>query len=127
LRIVKQNESIFIDFKSRLLLVIIFILIVSLENNPLVQLEAILGLSPAPIERFFNIKSLFSGMTEAFHQLVKLEYKKAIDSNIISPLFVIFIIVFLINGRIPVLITKKREIAFFLFVVLLSIVVNIFN
>ena len=62
---VREMQSLFL----RLFLFFLLLLFFSLENNPLVRLEAIIGLSPSPIEKIFGVKSFFSGMTEGVHQM----------------------------------------------------------
>ncbi len=99
----------------------------SIDNNPLVKLEAKLGLSPAPLEKFFSIKSLFSGMTEGVHQFTRLNIEEAIKANIFSP-FVIPLVVFVIlTWRIPKLDTSNKEYVFFASFIGLSVIVNLVN
>ncbi len=56
----------------------------SLQRNPLVRFEAILGLSPSPLERIFGIKGAFSGMTEGVFQLSRGHVVQAFQANVFS-------------------------------------------
>jgi hypothetical protein len=69
-----------------------------LPANPLVRLEARLGLSPAPLERYLGIKNLFSGMTEGMHQLVHGELGKALAVNCLTPLVACVLLAWVIRG-----------------------------
>jgi hypothetical protein len=97
------------------------------EPNPIVRLEAILGLSPSPIERFFGIKSLFSGMTEGVHQLVRLDLLASMEANVFAPLVIPFLAYCCLVWKIPKIDTKPKEIFFFLGFITFSLVVNILN
>lgn len=99
----------------------------SIDDNPIVKLEAKLGLSPAPIERFFKIKSLFSGMTEGTYQLLNRNIRGALEANVFTPLVLAYLICLLFFYRSMKINTKKKEIIFFLVFIILSILVNIFN
>lgn len=109
----------------RFLLLLVIIWFMAIENNPLVRLEAILGLSPPPIERFFGMKSLFSGMTEGVQQFVRLNFESSIESNIFSPLIVAMIIFAILTWNVPKLDSKEKEYVFFCIFILLSAVVNL--
>ena len=98
-----------------------------IENNPLVRLEAILGLSPSPIERFFKVKSLFSGMTEGVHQFVRLNIEASAKSNIFAPIVIPLLVFGISTWNIPKVDTKKKEYIFFLIFIGLSVIVNIVN
>ena len=88
-----------------------------LDRNPVVRLEAMLGLSPSPLERLFGIRGLFSGMTEASHQLVQLDVGRALAANIlVIPMLATITLCILLWSR-PRLDTRGREIAFFVLVV----------
>ncbi|MCK5717750.1 MAG: DUF2752 domain-containing protein [Thiomargarita sp.] len=97
------------------MLLIILIGFASIRNNPLVRLEALLGLSPSPIERFFGVKSLFSGMTEGIHQFVHLNIVSSIKANIFAPLFIIIIVYSILSWNIPKMDTRKKEYFFLQF------------
>jgi hypothetical protein len=56
---------------------------ISLDRNPLVRLEAVLGLSPSPLEKLFGVKGLFSGITEGMHRLVYGDVTGALAANIL--------------------------------------------
>jgi len=105
----------------------IIVFFVNMENNPLVKLEAKLGLSPSPIERIFGIKSFFSGMTEGVHQIANLNFYNAIQANIFSPIIVLLFIYFWITWDIPKIDTRKKEVTFFSVFILCSVVVNLVN
>jgi len=79
----------------------------ALPANPLVRLEAVLGLSPAPLERYLGIKSVFSGMTEGMHRLVHGELARALDANCLTPLVALAVLYWAATGmRIR---TRKQE------------------
>ncbi len=114
-------------FAVRLLVILLLAGFAFIENNPVVRLEAALGLSPSPIERFFGIKSLFSGMTEGVHQFVRLNILASIEANIFSPL-IIPVMVFLISTwKAPKIDTKYKERAFFVVFIAMSAIVNVVN
>jgi len=70
----------------RLLLLLFIVGLASIDKNPIIRLEAVIGLSPSPIERIFGLKSLFSGMSEGLYQLVNLNFSHAIKANILTPI-----------------------------------------
>ena len=111
----------------RLLLFLLLLLFISIENNPLVRLEAIIGLSPSPIEKIFGVKSLLSGMTEGVHQMAFLNVQDALNANIFSPLVMPLLLLLFIRGKIPKIKTRKHELVFFSSFIFLSILVNVFN
>ena len=111
----------------RLLLFLLLLLFISIENNPLVRLEAIIGLSPSPIEKIFGVKSFFSGMTEGVHQMAILNLEGALNANIFSPLVLPLLLLLFIRGKIPKIKTRKHELVFFSSFIFLSILVNVFN
>jgi hypothetical protein len=95
----------------------------SLDRNPVVRLEAKLGLSPSPLERLFGIRGLFSGMTEATYQLVRLNFGRSLESNIlVVPVLGAITLCILLWTR-PKLDTRRREIAFFT-LVLAGVAIN---
>jgi len=69
-----------------------------LPANPLVRAEALVGLSPGPLERHLGIKNLFSGMTEGMHQLVHGELGKALDANFLTPLVACALLAWAVTG-----------------------------
>ncbi len=94
-----------------------------LPANPLVRLEAVLGLSPGPLERYLGVKNLFSGMTEGMHQLANGELGRALEANILTPLVACAFVAWVITGaRIR---TRRHEYAAAILVVGLSAIVNI--
>jgi len=98
-----------------------------IDHNPMIRFEAIIGLSPSPVERFFGFKSLFSGMTEGVHQFVRLNFIDSLKANVFAPLVIPIIAYFTLTWTFPKIDTKTKEIIFFLSFVLISIIVNILN
>jgi len=94
-----------------------------LPANPLVRLEAMLGLSPAPLERYLGIKSVFSGMTEGMHQFVHGELDKALDANFLTPLVACALLFWALKGG--RLTTRRQECCAALLFAGLSALVNI--
>ena len=83
----------------------------ALDNNPLVRLEAELGLSPSPLERLFGIRGFFSGMTEATHRLTRLDVIGAGQANIlVFPVLALATAAILLWWR-PRIRTRRQEIA----------------
>ena len=120
---VREMQSLFL----RLFLFFLLLLFFSLENNPLVRLEAIIGLSPSPIEKIFGVKSLLSGMTEGVHQMAFLNVQDALNANIFSPIVIPLLLLLFIRGKIPKIKTRKHELVFFSSFIFLSVLVNVFN
>lgn len=116
-----------VSFLKRGFIALIAVWFLRLDHNPLVRIEAKLGLSPSPIEKLFGVKSLFSGMTEGLYQLTHFNLMKSIESNLLSPLFFVLFLGFLFTGYRPRVKTKFEEAIIFILVVLLSTLVNIFN
>ncbi|MEK8019834.1 MAG: hypothetical protein VSS75_023415 [Candidatus Parabeggiatoa sp.] len=98
-----------------------------IEHNPLVRLEAILGLSPSPIERFFGLKSVLSGMTEGVHQFVKFDIMASIKANVFAPLVMPIVTYYCLTWEVPKIDTKQKERLFFLGFIIFSVIVNILN
>lgn len=95
----------------------------ALDNNPLVRLEAELGLSPSPLERLFGIRGFFSGMTEATHRLTRLDVIGAGQANIlVFPVLALATAAILLWWR-PRIRTRRQEIA----VLALAIVGTVIN
>ena len=106
----------------RLCLIALLAAFASLDRNPVVRLEAELGLSPSPLERL-GIRGLFSGMTEATYQLVRLDLGKALAANIlVVPVIGAMALCILLWAR-PKLDTRRREMIFFA-LVLAGIAIN---
>lgn len=99
----------------------------SLSQNPIVRLEAKLGLSPAPVERFLGLKSLFSGMTEGVYRCTQMQFADAFRANVFSPFVIPLSAVALLAWRVPKIDTPHREWMFFAWFIALSAVVNIVN
>jgi hypothetical protein len=107
----------------RLGLIALLAAFVSLDRNPVVRLEAKLGLSPSPLESLFGIRGLFSGMTEASYQLVRLDLGQALAANVlVIPVLGAMATCILLWSR-PKLDSRKREILFFV-LVLAGIAIN---
>jgi hypothetical protein len=111
----------------RFLLIGLLYLFASLEHNPIIRLEAILGLSPSNIEKIFDVKSIFSGMSEGVYQLGQLDLQKAMEANFLTPFVLIFILYSILSWRFPKLDSRKKEITFFGVIVVCSVLVNIVN
>ncbi len=101
--------------------------LVSNNENPLVRLEAWLGLSPSPLEKLFGIKGLFSGMTEEMFRLAHGEFWGSLQSNALTPLAALAIIACIVTGYRPRVGTGREEALFFGAVILLSVIVNLVN
>lgn len=108
----------------RLSIVVLVVLFVRIENNPIVRLQAQLGLSPSLVERIFGVKSLFSGMTEGVHQFAKLNVPASVHANPLAPMVLPLFAYWCFVWRFPVIDGKCKEIVFFVSVILLSIAVN---
>lgn len=94
-----------------------------LPSNPLVRLEAVLGLSPAPLERYLGIKSVFSGMTEGMHQLLHGELVRALKANLLTPVVAVALLFWVLKGwRIS---TRRQEACAAVLFIGLSVLVNI--
>ncbi|MEA3013955.1 MAG: hypothetical protein QOD42_2500 [Sphingomonadales bacterium] len=88
-----------------------------LDENPLVRLEALLGLSPSPLERFVGIRGPFSGMTEASFQLLHLQIAAALRANVLVIPILGMIGAAILCWRAPRMSSAGREIWFFAAVV----------
>jgi hypothetical protein len=97
----------------------------ALDRNPLVILEARLGLSPSPLERLFGIRGYFSGMTEATYRLTYLDFSGAAQANIlVFPTLAAFVVA-LLTWRVPDLRTRARELQFIAILVLGTVINNV--
>ena len=95
----------------------------ALERNPLVVLEARLGLSPSPLEHLFGIRGFFSGMTEATHRLTRLDFVGAAQANVlVYPTLATFAVMLLL-WRAPKLKTRRQELGF-LSAIVAGVVIN---
>jgi hypothetical protein len=96
---------------ARLLLLGALTAFASLDHNPLVRLQALLGLSPSPLERLFGIRGLFSGMTEATYRLTLLDVIGAGEANILVFPFLAAATAAILLWRWPRVRTRKHEYA----------------
>ena len=99
----------------------------TLARNPIIYLEARIGLSPAPWERFTGLKTLFSGMSEAFYRLANGDVLGAFDANILAPPFALALTIATLMWRWPRLTDRRDEVAFFAAAIVASVAVNVFN
>ena len=97
---------------ARLLLLGALAAVAALDNNPLVRLEAQLGLSPSPLERIFGIRGFFSGMTEATHRLTEFDLVGAAQANILVFPFLGACAAAILLWRRPRIRTRGQELAF---------------
>lgn len=110
---------------ARLLLLGALAAFAALDHNPIVRLEARLGLSPSPLERLFGIRGFFSGMTEATHRLTQLDLIGAGQANIlVFPVLAVAVAAILL-WRWPRLRTRNQELAFFAIAVVGTAINNI--
>jgi hypothetical protein len=94
-------------------------------HNPLVRLQAELGLSPSHIETIFGVRSLFSGMTEAAHRTAHLDLAAALRANPVSPIILGAIVAAVLLWRVPPMQTKRDEAMWLGSFVLLSVANNL--
>ena len=97
----------------RFLLLAALALFARLDDNPLVRLEALLGLSPSPLELFFGIRGPFSGMTEATYQLLHLQLASAFRANALVLPVLGMIGLAILCWQVPRMNSTRREICFF--------------
>ena len=93
-------------------------------RNPIVRLEAWLGLSPSKIETIFHVRSLFSGMTSAANQYAHGHIAGGFRANPVSPIILGAIIAAVLLWRIPPLRTRTHEALWFAAFILLSVANN---
>ena len=98
---------------ARLLLLGALAAFAAVDHNPLVRLEARLGLSPSPLERLFGLRGFFSGMTEATHRLTRFDLVGAGQANILVFPFLGAVVAAILLWRWPKLRTRKQEFAVF--------------
>ena len=113
-----------VSCQTRCIFFIILLICFYLPKNPIIELQRVLSLSPAPIERIFGIKSLFSGATTAFHYAVRGDIIYAFKFNIVYPFFFIISIKYLIKGELYNITNKKEEFNFFFIIFILSLINN---
>lgn len=107
----------------RLIALAALIAFARLDRNPLVRLEAWLGLSPAPLERYFGIRGPFSGMTEATYRLVHLDPAGSLRANVLTVPLLAVGCWCLLRWTAPRLRTRGQEYAF-LALTLAAVLVN---
>lgn len=93
---------------TRLCLLGALVAAASCERNPLVRMEALVGLSPAPLERFTGIRTVFSGMTAAAYDMTRLDFLAAVRSNVLSPVIAVICVVCIVSWKFPKA-TPERE------------------
>ncbi len=109
----------------RLLLVGAFGLAASIDHNPLVKLQVAVGLSPSPLERFFGVRGMFSGMTEAAYQLAHFNLLGSVQANVLAIPIIGSIAAAILLWRVPELNSRPRELTFFATVIAASLINNI--
>jgi hypothetical protein len=83
----------------------------SLDRNPLVRLQAELGLSPSPLERLSGMRGPFSGMTESTWRLMQLDMGASLRANVLTvPLLALAAGCILLWAR-PRIRSRRHEIA----------------
>ena len=97
----------------------------ALDNNPVVRLQALIGLSPSPLERLFGIRGFFSGMTEATHRLTRLDLIGAGEANILVFPFLGACAAGILLWRRPRVKTRGQELAVFAIAVAGTLINNI--
>lgn len=112
---------------TRIALLMALLAFAGMKNNPLVRLEAALGLSPAPFERFTGYKTLFSGMTEAFSRLAALDFSGALESNYLSIPFLVLAGGCLLTWRFPKVRTRQHEALALALILALSLSVELIH
>lgn len=113
-----------VPMAGRVLLSMVLIWFARLEHDPLVRLEAVLGLSPSPLEWLFGIKGLFSGMTEAAHRLSLGDLHDAVAANFLFVPLAGLTVGALILGWRPRIRNGRDDKFFFAAVVLLTLLLN---
>ena len=94
-------------------------------RNPIVRLEAWLGLSPSKIETIFHVRSLFSGMTTAANRYAHGDIFGALRANPVSPIILGAIVAAVMLWRIPPMRTRMHEAMWFAAFILLSVANNL--
>lgn len=112
---------------KRLGTILVLTWIVAIKRNPLVRLEAVLGLSPSPLEKLFGVKGLFSGMTEGMFRLSHGDLLGSMQSNVLTPFVALAVVIGIAFGVRPRIRDRRDELLFFACIVFLSVVVNIAN
>ena len=110
---------------ARILLLGALAAFAALDHNPVVRLEARLGLSPSPLERLFGIRGFFSGMTEATYRLTRLDLVGAGQANILVFPVLAAAAAAILLWRWPTLRTRRQELAFFAVAVIGTAINNV--
>ena len=111
----------------RLLMIVAAWWFAAIPHNPVVRLEAILGLSPSSLEKLVGIRGPFSGMTEGFHQLARGNFFASVRANILSPAVAVVFLVCLFTWSRPRIQSRRQEAAFFIAACGATVVVNIWH
>lgn len=98
---------------ARLLLVASLFGFLRIARNPIVIVEAQLGLSPSPLEHLFGIEGPFSGMTQASHRLAHFDLAGAIAAHPLVPLLWASVLVMILSWRFPKVKRRSDEVALF--------------
>lgn len=96
-----------------------------LAENPLVRLEATLGLSPGPLERLTGLPTLFSGMTAGVHRLAHGEVAAATAANFLTVPLALAVTGCILAGYRPRVRTRRQEAFALAGVVVLSLAVTL--
>ena len=112
------------SFGVRVMILLAAVCFCALSRNPLVHLEAWLGLSPAPWERFTGMKTVFSGMSEAFYRVATGDFQGAFQANFLAPPFALALICATLLWRWPRVRTRGGEFIFFTIIITASFAVN---
>lgn len=83
----------------------------SIDSNPLVRLQAQLGLSPSPLERLFGVRGPFSGMTEATWRLTELDLGASLRANVLAIPLLAAVTASILLWRRPRMRTRSHEMA----------------
>lgn len=97
----------------------------ALPRNPIILLEARLGLSPAPWERFTGMKTVFSGMSEAFHRIGAGDLAGAFRANFLALPFALSLVMAILFWHWPRLTQRRHEFYFFVAAIWASVAVTL--
>lgn len=98
-----------------------------LPQNPLIRIEAMLGLSPCAFEKLLGIKCAFCGMTKALELLVGGEFVAAMEANFLTPIFLGVVVYVCLTWRIPQVKYMWHELLFFSLFLLATLAVNLYH
>lgn len=110
---------------ARVLFVVAAWIFVALPHNPIVRLEAVLGLSPSPLEKLIGIRGPFSGMTEGAYRLAHGQVVASVEANPLTPVVVAIFLVCALSGSRPRIRNRRHEAAFFLVMCIGTVLVNL--